>query len=106
MKLTELAQKLSELGYPVAYSHFLKVTPLPFICYLVTSSDVVTADDVAHYENIDVDIELYVKTKNLTAENKIKSMLKENELPYSYDEIFIQDEGVFKCTFSIQLNDE
>lgn len=103
MTLTELAQKLLSLGYPVAYSHFKSEQTPPFICYLVIDSDTFTADDTVTDEFTYVDIELYTPTKNLVAEQKIKDMLKVNELPWTFDEIFIKEEGVFKCTFSIQI---
>lgn len=103
MTLTELAQQLVTLGYPVAYSHFTSAKTPPFICYLVTDSDTFNADDTVLHESINVDIELYTSKKDLVAENKIKTLLKENELPWDYVEIYIQSEGVFKCTFSIQL---
>lgn len=103
MKLSELAQRLNALGYPVAYSHFKSAQAPPFICYLVVDSDTFSADNTVLSESTYVDIELYVTNKDLTVEKKIKDMLKENELPWSYDEIFIKDEGVFKCTYSITL---
>lgn len=102
MTLPELAQKLNTI-YPTAYSHFKSAQALPFICYLVVSSDTFTADNTVLTESIYVDIELYSANKNLAAEKKIKDMLKENELPWSYDEVHIEAEGVFKCTFSIKL---
>lgn len=104
MKLSELKQKLDALGYPAAYSHFNSAKEPPFICYLVTDVDTLSADNKVISESLHVDIELYVATKNLTAEQAIKDMLNENELPWTYDEVFIKDEGVFKCTFSITLN--
>lgn len=103
MKLTELAQKLAVLGYPATYSHFDSVQVPPFICYLVTDVDSFSADNKVISESFHVDIELYVATKNLTAEQAIKNMLNANELPWDYDEVFIKTEGVFKCTFSITL---
>ena len=108
MTLPQLALKLLELGYPVAYSHFVNTekdpapSP-PFICYLVIDSDTFSADNKPIHETSFLDIELYVKEKNLVAEGQIKVMLKENELSWSYDEQFIESEGVFKCTFSITL---
>ena len=102
MTLAELAQKLNGLGYPIAYSHFKEPQKLPFICYLVVEGETITADDTIYEEILNVDIELY-SDKDFEAENKIKNMLKENELPYSYDEIYIKDEEVFKSTFSIQI---
>ena len=103
MTLTQLAQKLLALGYPVAYSHFKSIQAPPFICYLVVDGDTFSADNKPIHESSFVDIELYVKEKNLVAEGKIKAMLIENELSWSYDEQFIESEGVFKCTFSITL---
>ena len=102
MTLQELAQKLNELGYPIAYSHFKEPQKLPFICYLVVDSDNFIADNKVYREILNVDIELY-SNKDFVAEEKIKKMLNDNELPYSYVEIYIKDEGVFKSTFSIQI---
>lgn len=108
MSLEELYEALVKLNYPVAYSHFVPTEDEPapsppFICYLVIDSDTFSADNKVLKEFIYVDIELYVKNKDLVAEQAIKKMLNENELPWSYDEVFIKAEGVFKCTFSIQL---
>ncbi|MEK4283222.1 hypothetical protein [Ureibacillus sp. FSL K6-0165] len=101
--LAELAQGLKSLGYPVAYSHFSSAQTPPFICYRVIDSETLTGDNTVVDEAINVDIELYTETKNLTAENKIKQFLKDNELIWDYNEIFIESEGVFQCVFSIQL---
>lgn len=103
MTLSQLAQKLLTLGYPVAYSHFISTQVPPFICYLVVDGDTFSADNKPIHESILVDIELYSTTKNLVAEGKIKAMLTENELSWSYEEQFIESEGVFKCTFTITL---
>lgn len=108
MTITELAQKLLMLGYPVAYSHFINTeknpAPAPpFICYLVVNGDTFSADNKPIHESNFIEIELYTKNKNLVAEGKIKAMLTENELSWSYDEQFIESEGVFKCIFSITL---
>ena len=103
MTLTELAQALNSLGYPVAYSHFKSAETPPFICYLVTDSDTFTADDKPIHESVNVDIELYTTKKDLAVEKKIKDLLTRNELSWSYVETYIESEGVFKCTFSIQI---
>ncbi|RDV25321.1 hypothetical protein [Lysinibacillus capsici] len=103
MTLPELAQKLKALGYPVAYSHFTSVQNPPFICYIAWGSDTFNADNKPLVEMDNVDIELYTVNKDLIAEGKIKDLLKENELPWSRDEIYLTDEEVFKCTYSITL---
>ncbi|WP_421927640.1 hypothetical protein [Lysinibacillus capsici] len=103
MTLPELTQKLKALGYPVAYSHFKSTQAPPFICYLIVDGDTFSADNKVLSKINYIDIELYVVDKDLVAEKKIEDMLNENELPWSYDELFIRDEGVFKCTYSITL---
>ncbi|MEA0556076.1 hypothetical protein U1P98_18650 [Lysinibacillus irui] len=103
MTLSELKKKLDALGYPVAYSHFKSKKIPPFICYIADDSETFNADNKPLVEFEYVDIELYTVEKDLLAEGKIKEMLKENKLPWSRSEVFIDTEGVFKCTFSIQL---
>lgn len=104
MTLPELAQKLKALGYPVAYSHFTSFTTPPFICYIDDGSNNFHADNKVFAERILINIELYTKTKDLTAEKKIKDMLNENEIPYKQSPtVFIESEGVFQCTFSVTL---
>lgn len=103
MTLLELYNALVSLGYPVAYSHFVEAQTPPFICYVVTDTNPFSADNKPIHENVNVDIELYVKEKSLTIENQIKNLLTEKELPWIYNELFIDTEGVFQCTFSITL---
>lgn len=103
MTLEELKLKLDTLGYPVAYSHFKSKKTPPFICYVVINGDTFNADNSVLSKYTYVDIELYVVEKDENAEGKIEDMLTENELSWDYNEIFIESEGVFKCTFSITL---
>ncbi|MDM5333434.1 hypothetical protein QUF56_09365 [Ureibacillus composti] len=103
MILQELAEKLNAL-YPTRYSHFTSAQEPPFICYLDDGSDNFYADNKVLVERTFVNIELYTKTKDLTAEKKIKGMLNDYKIPFQKSPtIFIESEGVFQCTFSITL---
>lgn len=103
MTMPELAQALNKL-YPTRFSHFTSKQEPPFICYIDTDYDNMVADNKVIVEGTYIDIELYTKTKDLTAERKIKSFLNENELPYSQSPtIHIESEGFFQCIFSIKL---
>lgn len=107
MTLEKLDELLNSLGYPVAYYQFKEEQELPYIAYLVVDGESFNADDKPTEEITNADIELYVEDKDLSidsVENKIKKLLKDNELPWSYAERFIESEGVFQCTFSITLN--
>lgn len=103
MTMPELAQALNKL-YPTRFSHFTSKQEPPFICYIDTDYDNMVADNKVIVEGTYIDIELYTKTKDLTAERKIKSFLNENELPYTQSPtIHIESEGFFQCIFSIKL---
>lgn len=103
MTMGELAQALNKI-YPTRFSHFISRQEPPFICYIDTDYDNTTADNRVIVEGSYIDIELYTKTKDLTAERKIKSFLNENELPYTQSPtIWIESEGFFQCIFSIKL---
>ncbi|MFJ7950776.1 hypothetical protein ACIQZG_04510 [Lysinibacillus sp. NPDC096418] len=103
MTLPELAQALNKL-YPTRFSHFISKQEPPFICYIDTDYDNVSADNEVIVEGVYIDIELYTKTKDLTAERKIKDFLNTNKLPYGQSPtIFIESEGLFQCIFSITL---
>lgn len=103
MTLIELGNLLEGLGYPVAYSHFKEPQKPPYVIYVAPDTDPFSADNRVIFESINVDIELYVRNKSMDIENQIKELLNENELPYVYAESYINDQGVFKCTFSTQL---
>ncbi|MEK4425167.1 hypothetical protein [Solibacillus sp. FSL K6-1523] len=103
MIMTELAQALNKF-YPTRFSHFTSKQEPPFICYIDTDYDNISADNKIIVEGVYIDIELYTKTKDLIAERKIKSFLNANELPYSQSPtIFIESEGLFQCIFSVEL---
>lgn len=104
MTITQLAQKLLTLGYPVTYSHFKSAQTPPFICYTDQGSDNFSADNEIYHELEFVDIELYSTKKDLVIERKIKDLLKENKLPYmKAPPVWIESEGVFQFVFTIQL---
>ena len=102
--LPQLAQALNAL-YPTQYSHFTNAQNPPFICYLTDEGESnFYADDDVYLEGVNVTIEFYTNKKDLSGENKIKNMLKENKVQYSKGPtIFIQSEGLFLTTFSIRL---
>lgn len=101
--MAQLAQGLNKL-YPTRFSHFTSTQATPFICYIDTDYENVVADNKVIAEGTYIDIELYTKTKDLTAERKVKSFLNENELPYTQSPtIFVESQGFFQCIFSIKL---
>jgi sulfur transfer complex TusBCD TusB component (DsrH family) len=75
----------------------------PFIVYLVAYSSNMMADNKVHHEIKNVQIELYTDKKDLIAENKVASVLNENELPYQTTETFIEAESLFQKIYEVRL---
>lgn len=103
MTLAELKTILEAAGFPVAYSHFKKPVSPPFIVYLAGPSANFHADNKVYKKSINVRIELYTDKKDLAAENKLESLLDENEIPYESDETFIESEQLFLKIYEVRL---
>ena len=103
MTLAELYQLLFRTGYPVTYSHFKEAQEPPYICYLEVGTENFFADGKVFRKVIDVDIELYTSKKDLRAEEAIETMLNDNGIPWEANEIYIDDEKVFKKTYEVRL---
>lgn len=108
MTLTELKSILGATGYPVAYSHFIATTdnPLPnppYITYLVAYSSNFFADGKVYKKIDNVQIELYTTKKDLVAENKLETILDNNEIPYESTETFIESEQLFQKIYEMRL---
>lgn len=108
MTLEELALVLQATGFPVAYSHFVESenNPLPeppFICYLVTYSAHMYADDQVYKSNDNVQIELYTDKKDLEAERILEAVLNDNDLPYITTETYIESEQLFQKIYEVRV---
>ena len=105
MELSELYLLLRRVGIPVTYSHFEEgqAPSLPYICYLEVSTENFKADGKVFKKITDVDIELYTRKKELDIESVIEQLLNDNNIPWDSDEIYIQDEKVFKKTYEVRL---
>jgi hypothetical protein len=108
MNLVELKQILESIDFPVAYSHFTPspnnpVPKPPYICYLVSHSTNIMADDEVYKEIDNVQIELYTLKKDLAAEKIVKDLLKANKLPYETREAFIVSEKLYQKIYEVRL---
>ena len=105
MKLSELYLLLRRVGIPVTYSHFEEgqAPSLPYICYLEVSTENFKADGKVYQKITDVDIELYTRFKELDIEDAIEQLLDANSIPWDSDEVYINDEKVFKKTYEVRL---
>lgn len=101
--LASLSAALNNI-YPTRYSHFVNAQPMPFITYITDDEDGFYADNENYVGVTNIIIELYTASKDLVAENAIKSMLKGNKIPYTFSgSTYIDTENAFLHTFEIAL---
>lgn len=103
MTLQELKSILEQTGYPVAYNHFNSEPTVPFLVYRLPSSSHFIADNVVYHNIEDIEVELYTNKKDLTAEQALESILRQNELPFQSFEVWIDSEKLFQKTYETRL---
>jgi len=103
LTLAELFTALKTLAWPVAYSHFTTAQTPPFITYQVSHSLDFMADNQNYHDRTNVQIELYTKTKDLTREGQVQTLLKANRLPYQKTEAFLDSENLFQVIYEIRI---
>ncbi len=75
MKLIDVHTVLLSTGYPVAFSHFEKPPPLPYLVYLTPYTVNTYADDRVTVSAYHYQVELYTEIKDISAERKVESAL-------------------------------
>jgi hypothetical protein len=103
MTLAELRTALKGVCPKVAYRQFVKAVKPPYICYLVTGSDDVLADDENYRGILSVDIELYTEGKDLALESDLEDALRALGLVWTMVEVNIDEEGLLEVVYSTQM---
>lgn len=106
MTLSELTTQLKQTGYPVAYRYFPgDVLPqMPFIVYYVDETNNFFADGVVYRKISRVEVLLYTKQKNTTAEAILEAILE--GLAWEKSEEWIQDEACTEITYNFEILEE
>jgi len=103
MTQADLFTALKATGYPVAYSHFKTTANPPYIVYLFAYDSDLKADNTNYVEISNFQIELYTGTKDLTAEAKIQTALKNLGLTYTKSETWLENEELFQILYEVQI---
>ncbi|MBQ0113818.1 MAG: hypothetical protein KBT03_11870 [Bacteroidales bacterium] len=91
----QLKEILSDMGIPGAYYKFSERNApggFPYYVYFSESTETFKADNISFVNIPTVFIELYTKDKDIVLEKKMESILKENDMPYTKEETFLDDE--------------
>lgn len=89
---------------PYAYYAFPKPGQAPpYIVYLSPGRSDLFADDINYQQILDLDIELYTKTKRYDLEAIIEANMTAKGLAYSKTESVIESDGVFMITYATEV---
>ena len=105
MQYKEVADIIKSIGIPFAYRKFTDQTEKvpPFIVYFYDGNDDMFADNVNYQTIAGLRIELYTTNKDFALEAAVESVLKNNEIAYSKDEIFIEDQNVNEIVYESEV---
>lgn len=105
MTLEELKTKLDTLKLPVSYRQWSigQAPKLPYLLYYAQSDNNFEADNKVYFQQNEVVIELYTNTKNILVEQKLKSLLNEIKIPFSWYESYLESEKMFLRAYEITI---
>lgn len=106
MLLKNLDPMIKEIAgqIPVAYYAFPKPGQAPpYLVYYSPGRSDFFADDLNYQGILDLNIELYTKTKNYSLEQSIEAAMTAKGLAYGNTETFIESDGVFKITYTTEV---
>lgn len=102
---TKIIDIIKEIDLPFAYHHFAEgeSPEPPFLIYLYPSADNFAADGKAYYKKNVVHLEAYTDFKDIKTENKIESVLDNNNIFYSKSEVYIESEKLYEVLYSFEM---
>ena len=103
MTQQELYAELKKTGLPVAHLKFNTPQPLPFIVYINTSREGISADDKVWYKLNNYRIELYTKHKDPASELILENILDNAGIFYEMSEAYIESEDMHESIYEIQI---
>lgn len=103
MTQEELYLLLENIGIPIAYRVFPedeKQSP-PFAVYYRLGCENEYADDKAYFKSQKFVIELYTDYRVPELEEQIETLLNENEIPYTTEEVYLDDEKMYEIIYEL-----
>ena len=104
-ELETMLESIDGMATKVAYRSFPEgeAPSLPFICYEENNTDNVMADDKVYEVHTSFDINLYEEFRDLTTEQKIETMLNNNDIPWNRYPEWIEDERMWEITYQVEV---
>lgn len=96
---------ITGVGVPSAYYQFPDNTGQqpPFICYFFDLSNDFKADNTNYVRVERLNIELYTDTKDFALEKVLETILNNNELVFTKEEVFLDDESMHETIYTTEV---
>ncbi len=105
MTQEELYSLLETIGIPIAQRVFPEdeqQSP-PFAVYYRSGCENTYADDKVYIKNQDFVLELYTDYRMLELEEKIETLFDENEIAYTVEEVYLDDEKMYEIIYKFTI---
>lgn len=105
MTAQEINTLVASIGLDYAYYQFPEGTSQapPFICFYISNSDDLGADNINYVKIRQLVIELYTDNKDYDQEAAVEEALKDAGLFYQTDESYIESERLYMVTYTAEI---
>lgn len=104
MTFEHFRELIAELGIPVRYGYFKKAQAVPYIAYTATENNTFHADGVVVYSEPGVELNLYTKDRDFTAESTVEQFLTTNGIAFDVPDLFFdEDQNIHTATYNFSL---
>ncbi len=100
MKLPEVLSILASTKYPVAFSHFERPPPMPYLIYLTPYTTNTYADDAINISLIHFQVELYTEYKDEVAEQEVEDALA--VFCWEKSQTYLSNEKMFQTIYEFE----
>lgn len=103
MNQQEAIAMLKELSFPVFYGAAPIGTKVPFGIINITQPDNFFADDEVYLEKWQFSFSVYTTGKDQRVESEVKKKLKDNHIPWTRTETFLEDQESLQSEFLFSI---
>lgn len=106
MTYKEIYDALVTAGYPITYEHFESpenIPALPYIVFTYPRNNDMHADNQNYVEIVVLQVGLYTKRKNLTAEHTVEAVLRKYFNPYTKSSEYVSADSVQETIYTMEV---
>lgn len=104
MTFKEVKTMVESIGYPATYYEFQDAAPArPFVVWYFPRSDDFYADGLNYQKIEQLNIELYTRTKDFSAEAAVEAVLANYGLSWTREEQMIDQESGYEVLYIMEV---